>query len=114
MTPVIYLENSSTVNPIQYDSHGSFLILQSSNPLAYSRGVYEILIKVKIKVPSGYFVIVENFSENLLNGNTILKYDTEKHSIIMKVENNFVVPKFHPLCKLRLLNTIAFEIHQSQ
>ena len=110
MTPIIYLENLGTVKSIQYDPHESCFVLQSSKPLAYNQGVHKIPIKAKLNVPVGFFFVVENFSENLLNGNTVLKYDIKQNSIIVKVENTFIVPQQYPLCKLRLLNTTAFDI----
>lgn len=114
MRPVVHLEISNTSDFIEYDSEGYFIALHTPKPLAFTSGVYEIPLPVRIKIPSDYTIIVENYKENLLNGNTVLQCVIENvywySSIIVRVDMNFVVPKSRPLCKLRLCKTTSFEI----
>ena len=114
MKPVVHLEISNTSDFIEYDSEGYFIALRTPKPLAFSPGVYEIPLPVRIKIPSGYTIMVENYKENLLKGNTILQCIMENlywyTSLIVGVDTNFVVPKSRPLCKLRLCKTASFEI----
>lgn len=114
MRPVVHLEMSNTSDFIDYDSEGYFLTLRTPKPIAFSSGVYEIPLPVKIKIPADYTIIVENYKENLLKGNTIVQCIIENlywySSLVVRVESNFVVPKSQLLCKLRLCKTSSFEI----
>lgn len=114
MRPVVHLEISNTSDFIEYDSEGYFIALHTPKPLAFTSGVYEIPLPVKIKIPPGYTTIIENDKENLLKGNTVLQCVIENlywySSIILRVDTNFVVPKSRLLCKIRLCKTTSFDI----
>ena len=114
MRPVVHLEISNPSDFIEYDPEGFSIALRTPKPLAFKAGVYEIPLPVRIKIPQNYIILVENYKENLLEGNTVLKCVTENlywySSLILKVDTNFVVPKSHRLCTLRLCKTTSFEI----
>lgn len=113
MRPVVHLEISNTSDFIHYDPEGYCISLRTPKPLAFTSGVYEIPLPVRIKIPSGYSLTVENDKENLLKGVTVKQCVTKNlywySSVIIDVNTKFVVPKLHPLCILRLHKNTSFE-----